>query len=159
MKKNAYEKTLINIIKIQKSKVKKNDNSKLKTQSSKPQLKTLKLSPCCHPEGSLSCHPEGAARRIPYQLAEGFFADAQNDGKKIKNQKSKIKDQKDNKSKLKAQNSKLQLKTLKLTFGHPERSPLSAAVSLFRNLSENKTAAEAAALLPFKEKDLVVQVQ
>jgi len=39
------------------------------------------------PEGShasfFSCHPEGEARRIPCQLAEGFFADAQNDNKKV----------------------------------------------------------------------------
>jgi len=32
-------------------------------------------------------HAEGAARRISCQLVEGFFAGAQNDDKKIKNQK------------------------------------------------------------------------
>jgi hypothetical protein len=36
----------------------KNNNSKLKAQNSKPQLKTLKLT-FGHPEGALSyCHPE-----------------------------------------------------------------------------------------------------
>jgi len=59
-----------------------NNKSKLKAQSSKPQLKTLKLS---------ACHPEGEARRISCQLSEGFFADAQNDNEKVKTQKSKLK--------------------------------------------------------------------
>ena len=93
-------------------------NSKLKSQSSKPQLKTLKPYPKtllfvilkalslivilrAKPEGSHAkqvrdssltlrmtlppfCHPEGEARRIPCQLAEGFFAGAQNDNEKLK---------------------------------------------------------------------------
>jgi len=96
------------------------------------------------PEGSLanslSCHPErseGSHANPPFlsswtqwrilcQLAEGFFANAQNDDKKIKNQRSKIK-KINNNSKLKSQNSKPQLKTLKLSACHPERSEGSRA--------------------------------
>ena len=91
--------------------------SKLKAQSSKLQLKTLKLS-SCHPEGSLSCHPERSEGSHAQQVRDSSLSLRMT----MKN------------SKLKTQNSKLQLKTLKLTFGHPERSLLSAAGSLFRNL-------------------------
>ena len=85
------------------------NNSKLKSQNSKPQLKTLKLS-FCHPERSegshaisLSCHPEGEARRIPCPAVRDSSLTLRMTIKKskIKNQRSKINDKKKN-----AQNDK-----------------------------------------------------